>query len=114
MNVPREPGGFNLNTVVMAGGFALTIATMLIGLGVVWGQTQADISSSRSMTAQQMEAKQEAINRLIQDVAALKAITEAQEMRLRANEVGQGRTEERLIAIQSGVERIERQVGIRE
>lgn len=111
MNVPSNPGGVNLNTLIMVGGFLFTIGTSAVAIGTVWGQGRAELAALAASVIERLETKQEAINRLNIEVAAIETAATAREARIRSLELGQGRTEERLIAIQAILARIEKQLG---
>jgi hypothetical protein len=98
MNAPVYENRFNLTTIVAA----VNLALLLVGGGAIYATIKADLRVAQDAAIRQ--------NGEISDIRVSVASNEA---RIRALELGAGRTEEKLNNILEGLTRIERQLEVR-
>jgi hypothetical protein len=95
MNAPTYENRFNLTTVVAAANLAL----LLVGGGSAYATVRAELRSSHAADL-----------RLTSEITAVREEAAEREVRIRALELGAGRTDEKLNSIIEGLARIERQL----
>jgi len=95
MNAPTYENRFNVTTLVAAANLAL----VLVGGGVAYQSLRGEI-----------QAGQVADERVMSDIVNLRNDSVSHESRIRALELGAGRTDEKLTNIHAVLSRIERQL----
>jgi hypothetical protein len=98
VNAPTYENRFNLTTLVAAANLAL----LLVGGGSAYATVRAEL-----------KAAHETDLRVMSEIATIRAEAANREARVRALELGAGRTEEKLNNIIEGLARIERQLETR-
>lgn len=104
MNVPRNPGGVNLNTIISVGGFAIVLASFAATVAGGWAALkQAEVRSEMRHAESErridaLEAGEKANSDAIRDMQIARATATAESMALRRE---MGELKEDLRAAQS-------------